>query len=252
MLVNGTPWPVARVDGAAYRIRILNACNARRLDLRLDPQPDGAMTQIGSDGGLLAAPVRQEHFELAPAQRLDVIVDFGNLRPGTVVTMYNDFGDGNMAQVMRFLVGDHSDDTFTVPSTLSTIEDLSKVRPVIRRTFRFQQGAVGSMNGWLIDGQPFSPDNIAAASTLGTVEVWRLLADFHHPVHIHLNPFQVLSRGINGPGPFDGGWKDTIDLRPAEEAAIAIRFDGYAGKYVFHCHNLEHEDMAMMANFVTH
>ncbi|WP_425561981.1 multicopper oxidase domain-containing protein [Leifsonella bigeumensis] len=52
-------------------------------------------------------------------------------------------------------------------------------------------------------------------------------------------------------GPFDAGWKDTIDLRPAEEVAIAIRFDGYAGKYVFHCHNLEHEDMAMMANFTT-
>jgi spore coat protein A, manganese oxidase len=76
-----------------------------------------------------------------------------------------------------------------------------------------------------------------------------LVADFHHPVHIHLNPFQVLSRGINGPGQFDAGWKDTVDLRPSEEVAIAIRFDGYPGKYVFHCHNLEHEDMAMMANF---
>ena len=71
-------------------------------------------------------------------------------------------------------------------------------------------------------------------------------------VHIHLSPFQVLSRGLGGPGAFDAGWKDTIDLRPSEEAIIAIRFDDYAGKYVFHCHNLEHEDMAMMANFTTH
>jgi spore coat protein A, manganese oxidase len=252
MLVNGTPWPLAHVEGAKYRLRILNACNARRLDLRLDPQPDGAMTQIGTDGGLLATPIMQEHFELAPAQRLDVIVDFASFKPGTAVTLLNDYGDGNMSQVMRFMVGEKASDPFTVPGTLSTIEKLTAEQAVVTRTFRFQIGQVDHMNGWLIDGQPFTPDNISAAPALGTVEVWRLLADFHHPVHIHLNPFQVLSRGINGPGTFDAGWKDTIDLRPAEEAAIAIRFDGYAGKYVFHCHNLEHEDMAMMANFTTH
>jgi spore coat protein A len=81
--------------------------------------------------------------------------------------------------------------------------------------------------------------------------VWRLTSDFHHPIHLHLVHFQVLSRGSGGPGPYDHGWKDTIDLRPAEEAAIIARFDGYAGRYVFHCHNLEHEDMAMMGNLVT-
>lgn len=60
----------------------------------------------------------------------------------------------------------------------------------------------------------------------------------------------MLSRGLSGPGEFDGGWKDTLDLRPAEEAAIIARFDDYAGRFVFHCHNLEHEDMAMMANMM--
>lgn len=69
-------------------------------------------------------------------------------------------------------------------------------------------------------------------------------------VHIHLSPFRVLSRGSEGPGPYDAGWKDTVDLRPGEQVRILIRFAGYPGKYVFHCHNLEHEDMAMMANFV--
>ncbi|GAA3224536.1 multicopper oxidase family protein [Nonomuraea helvata] len=251
MLVNGTPWPVARVDGATYRLRIINACNARRLDLRLDPQPDGLLTQIGTDGGLLAAPIRHEHVELAPAQRLDVIIDFSNYKPGTAVTLLNDFGDGNMSQVMRFIVGEKADEPFTVPDKLSTAESLTAAQAVTTRTFRFQSGDVSHMKGWLIDGRPFSPNDIAAAPKLGTVEVWRLIADFHHPVHLHLSPFQVLSRGIGGPGAFDAGWKDTIDLRASEEAAIAIRFDGYPGKYVFHCHNLEHEDMAMMANFTT-
>jgi spore coat protein A len=69
-------------------------------------------------------------------------------------------------------------------------------------------------------------------------------------VHLHLVRFQVLSRGIEGPGRYDGGWKDTVDLRPAEEVAVAARFDGDPGRCVFHCHNLEHEDMAMMGNMV--
>jgi spore coat protein A len=252
MLVNGTPWPVAKVDGATYRLRVLNACNARRLDLRLDPPPDGGLTQIGTDGGLLAAPVRHEHVELAPAQRVDLVVDFAGYKPGTNVTLLNDFGDGGMSKIMRFTVGEKAHDPFTVPDRLSTIEPLTAAQAVTTRTFRFRTGDVDHTKGWLIDGRPFDPGTISAAAKLGSVEVWRLLADFHHPVHVHLNPFQVLTRGINGPGAFDAGWKDTIDLRPAEEAAIAIRFDGYAGKYVFHCHNIEHEDMAMMANFTTH
>ncbi len=249
MLANGTPWPVANVDGAPYRLRIINACNARRLDLRLDPQPESLLTQIGTDGGLLAAPVRHEHFELAPAQRADVLIDFSGHKPGTAVTLVNDFGEGNMARVMRFVVGENVDDPYILPDTLSSLETLTAAQAATTRTFRFQTGDVNHTPGWLIDAQPFNPDTIAATPKLGTVEIWRLIADFHHPVHFHLNPFQVLSRGIGGPGPYDAGWKDTIDLRPSEEAAIAIRFDGYPGKYVFHCHNLEHEDMAMMANF---
>ena len=120
---------------------------------------------------------------------------------------------------------------------------------MVTRRFDFRAGEIGDQHGWVIDGRPFSPDFIAATVRLGTVEIWELFADFHHPVHLHLTPFQVLQRGSEGPGPFDGGWKDTIDLRPSEQARIAIRFDGYPGKYVFHCHNLEHEDMMMMANF---
>lgn len=251
MLVNGTPWPQARVQGAQYRLRLLNACNARRLSLRLDPPPPGGLVQIGTDGGLLSAPIRHGHLEMAPAQRFDVIVNFAGYRPGTLVTMVNDFGEAKMAQVMQFVVGEPANDQFRIPEHLSTIQPLVASLAVVIRTFHFQTGDVSGTRVWLINGAPFSPTNISATVKLGTVEIWRLIADFHHPVHIHLNPFQVLSRGLGGPGEFDKGWKDTIDLRPAEEASIAIKFDGYAGKYVFHCHNLEHEDMAMMANFQT-
>ncbi|MFD7223046.1 multicopper oxidase family protein [Streptomyces sp. NPDC059892] len=252
MLVNGVPWPVAEVDAVQYRLRILNACIARRLSLRLDPAPASAsgFAQIGTEGGLLGAPVRLDHLGLAPAQRMDVIVDFSGYRPGTEVTVVNDFDDGPMGKVMRFVVGRPARDDFILPARLSTVERLTAEQAVTTRSFSFRAGEVRGGHGWLIGQRAFSPGHIAAGPRLGTVEVWRPRADFHRPVHLHLHPFQVLSRGSEGPGPFDVGWKDTVDLRPAEEVAIAIRFDGYRGTYVFHCHNLEHEDMAMMTNFV--
>jgi spore coat protein A, manganese oxidase len=81
--------------------------------------------------------------------------------------------------------------------------------------------------------------------------VWRFVTDVHHPVHVHLDGFQVLRRGIAVPGPYDVGWKDTVDIRPAEIVEVAVRFTDHAGRFVFHCHNLEHEDMAMMATIRT-
>jgi len=251
MLVNGVPWPVTDVSRGSYRLRILNACNARRLRLRLDPPPSDGIVQIGTEGGLLGEPLTHEAFELAPAQRLDAVVDFSGYRPGTEVTLVDDFGDGAMGSIMRFRIGDARGVRFTPPSTLSAFERLHPSAATVTRRFRFQRGSVDHRNGWIIDGAPFSPTTIAARPRLGAVEVWELFADFHHPVHIHLDPFQVVGRGIQGPGPYDAGWKDTIDLRPGEQARIAVRFTDHVGRFVFHCHNLEHEDMAMMANFET-
>ena len=74
------------------------------------------------------------------------------------------------------------------------------------------------------------------------------MSDLHHPVHLHLVHFRVAARGTGGPGAFDHGPKDTVDPRPAEEVTVVARFDGYPGRYLAHCHNLEHEDMGMMTH----
>jgi spore coat protein A len=219
--------------------------------LRLDPSPHDGFVQIGTEGGLLAAPLQHDAFELAPAQRLDALDDFSRVPVGTLVTLYDDFADGDMHRVMRFRGGGAVGPRFTAPDTLSTIEKLDPGRAVVTRRFRFQRGSVDHRDGWIINEAPFSPTSVAARPKLGEIEIWELFADFHHPVHLHLDPFQVVGRGIYGPGPFDAGWKDTIDLRPGEQARIAVRFTDHVGRFVFHCHNLEHEDMAMMANFVT-
>jgi FtsP/CotA-like multicopper oxidase with cupredoxin domain len=85
-----------------------------------------------------------------------------------------------------------------------------------------------------------------ASPQAGSVEVWRFGTDVNHPVHVHLAHFRVLSRGGRESGPGDLGWKDTVDLRAAEHVDVAIRFPRLTGRYVLHCHNLEHEDMMMM------
>jgi spore coat protein A len=253
VLVNGVPWPVAAVSAVRLRLRLLNASNARRYRLALDPAPPGggALVQIGSDGGLLDRPMPHDAIELAPGQRFDVVVDFGRYRPGQEVTLINEFGDGSTAQVMRFQVGARDADGSRVPEVLSPAVRLDPAQADVTRTFTFRTGPVGAMEGWTINGKPFDPGRADADPRLGEVEVWRLVSDFHHPFHVHLSPFQVLSRGASGPGPYDAGWKDTLDLRPAEQATVITRFSGFAGRYVFHCHNLEHEDMAMMGTFVT-
>ncbi|OLE30188.1 MAG: copper oxidase [Actinobacteria bacterium 13_1_20CM_3_71_11] len=253
ILVNGVPWPLAEVPAVRHRLRILNASNARRYRLALDPPPPGGggLVQIGTDGGLLPHPIAHDAIEIAPAQRFDVVVDFSRYRPGQAVTLVNEFGSGGTGNVMRFRVGARAADPSRVPDTLSDVPPLDPAKADVRRTFTFRTGKVGGMTGWRTNGKPFDPNRADANPRLGDVEVWRLQSDFHHPIHLHLVQFQVIGRDNKPAGEYDAGWKDTVDLRPNEQVDVIARFTGYAGRYPMHCHNLEHEDMAMMANFVT-
>ncbi|MFG2056093.1 multicopper oxidase family protein [Micromonospora sp. NPDC048930] len=251
ILVNGAPWPVLETVPARYRLRLLNASNARRYRLALDPPPRGGrgLVQIGADGGLLARPARHDTIDIAPAERFDVVVDFARYRPGTRVRLVNRLGAGATAEVMRFDVTSGTGrDESVVPERLSTIDTLNPGQAVATRTFHFQ---LRPDRGWTINGLPYRAGRALARPRLGTTEIWRLISDFHHPVHVHLDPFQVLGRNNGAPGPYDQGWKDTVDLRPSEAVEIAVRFTGHAGTFMLHCHNLEHEDMAMMADFTT-
>jgi spore coat protein A len=118
------------------------------------------------------------------------------------------------------------------------------------REFRFSRVGDDGRVMWGINGEPFDPGRMAARPELGSTETWHFrAAPASHPVHLHLVHFKVLSRNGGRPLPTDAGWKDTVDLTSGEEARVLVRFDGYRGRYVFHCHNLEHEDMMMMANF---
>ncbi|GAA4961070.1 multicopper oxidase family protein [Kineococcus glutinatus] len=252
VLVNGAPWPVLDVDAVRYRFRVLNASNARRYELRLDPPPPQgpAFVQVGSDGGLLAAPVGHDVLRVAPAERFDVVVDFARWPVGSEVTVVNSLGEGGAARVMRFRVVRRGRDGSTVPDRLVEVEELPEEAARTTRDFRFERGRPGQPH-WVVAGRPYDPARVDADVPLGQVERWRFRSDLHHPVHVHLDPFQVVRRGSGGPGAYDAGWKDTVDLRPGQAVEVLVRFGDHAGTFMLHCHNLEHEDMAMMANFRT-
>jgi spore coat protein A len=242
ILVNGAPWPRAEVAAVRHRLRLVNGSNARRYRLSLSA---GTITQIGSDAGLLTTALPREDVLLAPGERCDVIADFTGLPAGTEVTMGNALGEGPAADVMRFVITGPGADDSRIPERLSALPVLEKTRAVTERQFDFRFGG----GRWTINDQPYDPAATLCSVREGTVELWRFTSDFHHPVHVHMAHFQVLSRGAAGPDPGDAGWKDTVDVRPYETVQVLVDFTGHRGRYMLHCHNLEHEDMAMMANF---
>jgi spore coat protein A len=243
ILVNGAAWPRHEVAAVRHRLRLVNGSNARRYRLALTPSTE--LTQIGSDDGLLAAPVSHREIILSPGERCDVVVDFSAFPVGSEVTLVNTFGAGATRDVMRFAVTRTAKDDTRIPDRLAKVPVLTKADAVAVRQFDFRFAG----GRWTINKQPYDPAGSLTAPRLDTVELWRFTSDFHHPVHVHLGHFQVLSRRGRDPEPWESGWKDTVDVRPYETVEVLVKFAGHRGRYMLHCHNLEHEDMAMMANF---
>src|SRR5215208_2528206 len=254
VLLNGAVQPFFEVSNTRYRFRILNASNARQYELALDS--GRPLVQVGSDGGLLFTPQTLRRIRLAPAERFDVIIDFSEYPMGSKVVLKNLLGRGSTADVMRFDVIRKEKDLSRIPPRLADVEEPEPAKAAAGRSFQFERGVPGGP--WLINGEPFDPERMDARPHLDSTEVWTLDMGFGglknptgvaHPVHLHLVQFRVLDRNGKKPFPEDAGWKDTVNLLPHEKIRILARFSGHRGRYVFHCHNLEHEDMRMMANF---
>jgi spore coat protein A len=152
---------------------------------------------------------------------------------------------------MQFVVARSGTEDSQVPSRLIDFQPLQASDPNVRRELKFARGGASAhgMKLWTIKGKPFDPDRIDADPKLGAAELWKIRAEnVEHPSHLHLAGFQVVSLGGNDPGPHNHGWKDTVSLDNGDYAELLVKFDGFKGKYVSHCHNLEHEDM-MMGSF---
>lgn len=238
-LVNGTRDPKLDVDTALYRFRVLNGSNARIFRLALD---NGApFILIGNDGGFLETVVQLGQIELGPAERLDLLVNFRGLQVGTKVMLRCLDAGWNL---LEFDVTGQVSVGGSIPGTLPTISKLSN--PVTTRVFSFDGMSK-------INGREYDISRIDFQVPFGQTERWRFTTNGNapHPVHVHGASFQVQSRsgGRGALFPWERGWKDTVLLQDQETVEVLIRFDGYKGLYLIHCHKLEHEDMGMMSNF---
>ncbi|WNV87335.1 multicopper oxidase family protein [Umezawaea sp. Da 62-37] len=246
LLVNGKPQPYFQVAARKYRLRFVNGSNERAFRLKL---ADGsAMTLIGSDGGLLPAPITASSFDLWPGERVEVVVDFSRYAVGTKVVLGNDLGEVDSTKsVMRFDVVRTATDTSRVPSVLRALPNLGTA--TVTRDIQLKLDL--STGAFQFDGKVFDSTRVDQHIKLGTTEIWRITnADtapaIPHNLHLHLVQFQVLDRAGVAVGGHETGLKDTVTVPPGATVRIKVRFDGFEGRYVYHCHMLDHSATGMM------
>ncbi|WP_027941670.1 multicopper oxidase family protein [Amycolatopsis taiwanensis] len=242
LLANGRPQPYFPVAARRYRFRLLNGSNMRIFRLNLGGQ---VMTQIGSDGGLLPEPVEQTEFVLAPAERIEIVIDFARYRRGTKLVL----ADGDRP-VLRFDVQWEEEDYSRVPDTLRPLPRLFDGPTDRQITFTSNL----KEHKFFIDGKTYDANRIDAWVERNSTEIWRITnadaAGFQHSMHLHLVQFRVLDRDGAPPWPGESGLKDTVLVPPNTSVRIKIPFDGYRGVYVYHCHMLDHSAFGgMMAQF---
>ncbi|MGB6945100.1 MAG: multicopper oxidase [Bryobacteraceae bacterium] len=264
MLANGKAFPFLDVEPRKYRFRVLNACNGRFLHMALSDGSSNALTfhQIGTDQGLLPAPVPLERSLLAPGERCDLVIDFA-ASAGKQIVLQND-----SFLVMQFRVGqEKARDASALPGVLRPVPKTPESEAVKTRPLALieKMTLAGESMTMLLNNTPWHMP-VTENPVLDSVEIWSFIntTDDSHPIHLHLVRFQILDRRrfepffyqtrgeirytgpVTPPAPEEAGWKDTVRADPKMVTRIIVRFEGYLGRYIWHCHVLEHEDNEMM------
>jgi spore coat protein A len=258
VLVNGAYMPHHRVTAQRYRLRVLNVSQFRPYNLYLS---DGApLTQIGTDSGLMPRPVRREEVMLGPGERAELIVDFAHargenveLRSGPRHGARNPSGaQPYVGALMQFRVGsERQPDRTRVPHKLRPLP--AWTRHVSRAPQRTWEISIGGFfkTTWLINGRTFNPARADAYPKLGTTETWEIVnrTNVAHVMHMHHTDWYLLARNGKPPPAWEDCLKETFFVYPGERILLAGHFADYTGKFVIHCHMLDHEDHGLMAQF---
>jgi spore coat protein A, manganese oxidase len=275
VLVNGKMFPYLEVEPRRYRFRMLNASNSRIYHLSLVEGKssegesadkislsDLTFHQIGTDQGLLPAPVPLTHLEISPGERADLIIDFSEHR-GAELLLKND-----AVAILQFRVSSAKvSDTSTMPSELRPVAKIPESQAVQTRLLTLNEyiNKAGNPVMLLLNASHWNAP-ITEKPVLGSTEIWTLINPTNdtHPIHLHLVRFQILDRQTyepwlyqtkrqlhflgapEPPEPNEAGWKDTVQAHSRMVTRIIVPFTGYTGRYVWHCHILEHEDNEMM------
>ncbi|HEX4028942.1 MAG TPA: multicopper oxidase domain-containing protein [Terracidiphilus sp.] len=262
MMVNGKVRPYHDVEPRKYRLRLANTANSRFFSLSLSNGQSFHI--IGSDQGFLASPVEMSRLVIAPAERADIIVDFREARGQNIVLQ----SDG--LELMQFRVGKNLvDDPSQLPKSIRPIERIPESRAVRTRLMTLNEfdNADGMAMVMLLNRKHWM-EPLTERVKLNSAEIWSManLTQDTHPMHLHLVRFQILDRrsfsvddylatdtqplSYTGPAiepaAHEMGWKDVVQCPPGMVTRIIVPFQGYTGRYVWHCHILEHEANDMM------
>ena len=260
VLVNGIAEPdVAVLAGALERWRLVNASAARYYRLALDGHQ---VNVIASDGGRLIAPVAVNEILLAPGERTELLVTPMQSGVYRFRALAYDRGSAGMAGGTMGGRGGARGVTPIATMTVTGVAAAASLPAVLAdaapmpqpsaqpsRTITLAMGAGaggmgsgGSMMSLTIDGKTFDATRTDIAARLGSVEEWtvRNTSAMDHPFHLHVWPFQIVD------GPRTSGWKDTVNVPAGGEVRIRIPVADFAGRTVYHCHILDHEDLGMM------
>jgi spore coat protein A len=268
ILANGVIFPYLDVEPRLYRIRLLNASNSRAY--RFSLSNGHPFHQIGSDQGLLESPVEMKELMLSPAERADLLIDFSTLA-GTEFTLQD-----QQLTIMQFRVSKPAHTAIVepaphgIPTLLRAIQRIPVAASIRTRTFTLNEymDPKTRIMLMLLNGQ-YWHDPVTEKPILDSTEIWSFINATQdiHPIHLHLVRFQILDRR-----PFDvddylnykkftyladavqpeaneRGWKDTVKTYPETVTRIIVPFCGYTGRYVWHCHLLEHAANEMMRPF---
>jgi spore coat protein A len=262
-LVNGKLFPYLDVEPTLYRFRVVNASNGRIYYLSLSSGT--SFSQIGSDQGLLSEPVTLDSITLAPAERADLVVDFRSAAGEKIILQ------SQALHLMQFRVSKvAARRAAPLRTRLRPVARMAPSLAIRTRTLTLNEYMDPKTHAMLmlLNGTRWH-EPVTEKPVLDTVEIWDLvnLTEDTHPIHLHLVRFQILERQpfdvdeyltsatmhwagkAVPPAPGEGGWKDTVRADPGMITRIIVRFEGYAGRYVWHCHVLEHAANEMMRPF---
>ncbi len=314
ILVNGRADAHFDVASRAYRLRVMNASNARIYKLAWD---DGTpVAVLGVDGGLLETPETRPYVMLAPGERLDVWADFSGRPVGSKLTLHSARFSGALPRMAERMMGgmmmesdlppggDYPIAVFNVARAVS--DSLALPKSLAKIAGRRAEDAANANNpaaikiseapmSMLLNGQAYDddiqPGERFPVNTLQIVDIFHdhsgggmggmgmgrrmmgrgmmgggmmgggmgMMLSMRHPIHLHGQQFQIVSRVFEGPeeaygsvrdGFVDSGFKDTVLVSPGERVRILKPFGDFKGRFMFHCHILEHEDMGMMRQFL--
>ncbi len=316
ILVNGKVNSSIPVKTRAYRLRILNGSNSRIYKLGWE---DGTpLIVIGTDGGLLERPETYPYIMLAPAERVELWVDFSGRELGSNLElrsleyhgamphmhgggrgmgrgmgmMTGGLPQGEAFPILKFHITKKVSDSPTPPKTLIKMRSLTEqdvsnpAQPLsIAISMQHMSPQLNGRSFEMYDATStekipvntiqriiISNDNDSMGGGMGGMRHDRggmggmrgggmgMMMSMAHPIHLHGQQFKILSRTLKIGDTIDSyatvkdgfitsGWKDTVLVMPGEEIEILKPFEDYKGLFLYHCHNLEHEDMGMMRNF---